>query len=53
VAAAERREIKAIDKSKEPNPWLRQTGWARHLEGFDQVKIRDLVRPVVEDELEL
>ena len=53
MAAAERREIKATDESKEPNPWLRRTGWARHLEGFDRVKIRDLVRPVAEDELEL
>ena len=49
----EQRKIRAIDESREPNPWLRRTGWARHLEGFDQVKMRDLVKLVREDEPEL
>ena len=47
------RKIEATDESKEPNPWLRRTGWARHLGGFDQVKMRDLVRPADENEPEL
>ncbi|KAL5318131.1 hypothetical protein ACEPPN_013189 [Leptodophora sp. 'Broadleaf-Isolate-01'] len=48
------REIKATDKSKEQNPWLRRTGWARHLGGFSREELRALVRSVeLEKEPEL
>ena len=53
VEEISQRKIEATDESREPNPWLRRTGWARHLGGFDRVKMRDLVRPVGEDEPEL
>ena len=48
VDEAERRIIKDTDGSREPNPWLKRTGWARYLGGLDQVKMRDLVRPADE-----
>jgi len=34
VEEKQRRKIEAADESKEPNPWLRRTGWARHLAGL-------------------
>ena len=46
VDDVQRRKIKATDESKEPNPWLRRTGWARHLGRFDREELRALVRPV-------
>ena len=50
VEEAQHRKIEAIDESREPNPWLRRTGWARHLGGFDREKLRELVRPVDKEE---
>jgi len=46
VDDVQQRKIKATDESKEPNPWLRRTGWARHLGRFDREELRALVRPV-------
>jgi superfamily II DNA helicase RecQ len=46
VNDVQQRKIHATDESKEPNPWLRRTGWARHLGGFDQEELRALIKPV-------
>jgi hypothetical protein len=46
VDDVQQRKIKATDESKEPNPWLRRTGWTRHLGDFDREELRALVRPV-------
>ena len=54
VKDAAARKIEATDESREPNPWLRRTGWARHLAGLDRERLRALVRPADgEDEAEL
>jgi hypothetical protein len=54
VDEADRQRIKATDESRKPNLWLGRTSWARHLAGLDHVKLRDLVRPVDEqDDAEL
>lgn len=50
VEDVQRRKIQATDESKEPNPWLRRTGWARHLGGFDREELRALVGPVDPEE---
>ena len=34
VDDVEQRKIRATDESKGPNPWLRRTGWARHLRDY-------------------
>lgn len=44
-----RRKIQATDGSKEPNPWLRRTGWARHLGGLDREELRALVAPLEQE----
>jgi hypothetical protein len=54
VKDAAARKIEATDESREPNPWLRRTGWARHLARLDRKRLRSLVRAVDgEDEAEL
>lgn len=50
VEEAEQHRIKAADELREPNPWLRRTGWTRHLHGLDAVKLRNLIRPAEENE---
>jgi hypothetical protein len=50
VEAASIEKIKATDESREPNPWLRRVGWARHLSGLERTKLRALVRPVEAEE---
>lgn len=48
-----RQLIKAGDEKAEPSPWLRRTGWDVHLKGLDAVMLRDLIRPIGDDELVL
>ena len=36
----ERRYIKEVEESREPNPWLRRVGWVAHLAGLDREEIR-------------
>lgn len=44
VEEREKKKIKALDESKEPNPWVRRTGWAHHLGGCgDREELRKLV----------
>lgn len=39
IAKKSRETIKAMDESKEPNPWLRRVGWVGHLEGKDPPRL--------------
>jgi hypothetical protein len=49
----ERRRITEPEAAREPNPWLRQVGWVKHLEGFDCIELQALVAPVKDNEPEL
>jgi hypothetical protein len=40
VEKSKKQQVKEAEESREPNPWLRQVGWASHLEGLDIESIR-------------
>jgi hypothetical protein len=46
-------QIKEPKESCEPNPWLRQVGWASHLAGLDRKEMQELVEDITEDKPEL
>jgi hypothetical protein len=50
----ERQYIEEMEESREPNPWLRQVGWAAHLAGLDREEVRKWVDiPNEEPKLEI
>ena len=52
IARAEERQnhfVEVTDEAQEANPWLRRTGWARHLEDFNKEELRELVAEIDEE----
>jgi Orsellinic acid/F9775 biosynthesis cluster protein D len=45
VEKSKKQQVKEAEESREPNPWLRQVGWASHLEGLDIESVRAFISP--------
>ncbi|KAK3935637.1 hypothetical protein QBC46DRAFT_461975 [Diplogelasinospora grovesii] len=48
--AKKKQLVQAGDEKAEPSPWLRRVGWAGHLQGLDQDRLRSSVAAIGEGE---
>jgi Orsellinic acid/F9775 biosynthesis cluster protein D len=45
VEKSKKQQVKEAEEAREPNLWLRQVGWASHLEGLDIESVRAFINP--------
>lgn len=48
----EQETIDAINENQEPSPWLRKTGWTRHLQGLDRKQLITTMATPIDTETE-